>query len=214
MESYTRTELDEFRKKFNEAVESAQSLVNSINSSLASDGFRVNLHVSNKVNLDEVLDNSGLLLDVQSASQVKTETYIQKRDGWWASFTHWMNSDWGVDQHQREVKEFVVDLDKISAAMKKIIGQIFSDFSKRNEHEIIEPLMSKTATFFKDLNTKIDRIRGDLQQGIHDQQKNKAELDILLEYLDQFLNNIVDVTKDCKSLNCDVDHLKNVKVAA
>lgn len=214
LESYTRTELDEFRKKFNEAVESAQSLVNSINSSLASDGFRVNLHVSNKVNLDEVLDNSGLLLDVQSASQVKTETYIQKRDGWWASFTHWMNSDWGVDQHQREVKEFVVDLDKISDAMKKIIDQIFSDFSKRNECEVIEPLKSKTETFFKDLQTKIDSIRGDLQQGIRDQQNDKAELDILLGYLDQFLNNIVDVAKDCKSLNCDVNRLKNAKVAA
>lgn len=206
--------LIKFRDDFDRVAASANNIIAGINSSMAKDGFKVSLKIPKANKLDAVLKNSGLSLNDKLNHKTKTESYSVKKDDWWSGVKNWCNDDWGRETKTRKVDEYVVDMDHIRKFINDGVDKLFATYSVAMKDEITNPLRSEVDIFFIELRKILENIRGNLQQGIRDQQNDKAELDVLSGYLDQFLSNIFDVTKDCEALNNDVDRLKNVKVAA
>lgn len=214
MDGNVKIALEKFRDDFDRVAESANKIITGINSSMAKDGFKVSLKIPNANKLDAVLRNSGLSLNDKLNHKTKTESYSVKKDGWWSGFKNWCNNDWGRETKTRQVDEYVVDMDHIRKFINDGVDKLFATYSVAMRDEITNPLRFEVDIFFMELRKILENIRGNLQQGIRDQQSDKAELDVLSGYLDKFLSNIFDVTKDCEALNHDVDYLKSVKVAA
>lgn len=77
---------------------------------------------------------------------------------------------------------------------------------------IIEPLKSEVDIFFMGLRKTIEDIRGNLQQGIRDQQSGKEEVDALTQCLDRFLDDVPGFTKDTEALGGDIKLLKDASM--
>lgn len=203
-----------FRDDFDKVAKSAKQIIVDINSSMANDGFRISLKLPTTNKLDAIFRIDYFSLDDKLGHKTVTESYTVKKDGLWSGFTNWLNDDWGRESRTREVDEFVIDMPQIRKIVNEGVDKTFGTYSVTMESEITKPLKLEVDAFFVELRATIENIRGNLQQGIRDQQNDRVELEALAKCLDQFLSNIMDVTKDSNALNEDVKFQQRDMVAA
>lgn len=210
------TTLETFLTDFSEIVKSAEKLISGINSDMINEGFNINLKFPDTHKLNAIFRKNDLSLTDKVDHQTRTERYEVKKSGAWGAtarfFGKAFSDSWGYESRTREVDEYIIDVEKIRHFVNSTIDKIFRDYELMMKKTIIEPLKSEVDIFFMGLRKTIEDIRGNLQQGIRDQQSGKEEVDALTQCLDRFLDDVPGFTKDTEALGGDIKLLKDASM--
>lgn len=207
--------LDKFCGDFIEEAEKAKAIISKIDEEMNQDGFKISLKKSKMNGLNSIFRNNKLSLSNEIGHASRTETYWVKQDGLLGSLKRLFSDAWGYDERTRQVDEFIVDIEKIQRLSDESVEDVFNNYAETMRKEIIDPLTSEVNDVFKELKKTIERVSGNLQQGIRDKEtKDKAELDDLKKCLEQFSSGMPTIKADSEALSHDIDHLKGVKVPA
>lgn len=202
-----------FQQNFIDRVqEDAINILKEINFRLDEDGFNVKLKTPKTSALILKFSGSEMLDDMIEARE-KTVTKSRRQSGAWGTVCGWFNSDdWGWENYQSTEEYFEVDLRKIKKKVLEQAQSAFSGFDAAINDYIKVPLNDGIEEFFQELENTVEKIRGDMLQGIRDHEKNKEEKLIFAQQLTAVQKHLPNVLKDTSALKDDVAPLVNCEV--
>lgn len=177
---------------------------------MAADGFSISLAAP--VPRFPSLEIPGAdLLDAMVSEKTKTVTRQRRKSGLWGGVCSFFGtSDWGWESYDDTEGYFEIDMPKIRKSVLNGIDQAFGSFQTSIGEAIQKPLKEDVEVYFGEFRSKIENIRGDLQQGIRDQESSKAEQEALAKRIAQLRKGVPGMLKDGQELSADVKPLLRV----
>jgi hypothetical protein len=203
-------EVNNFINEFSDSADLIKELIKDLSEALNKDGFYLKLRIPT-ANINKIFEYSNFSIEQDITVKTTQETYFEKRDGWWASFTNWLNDDWGKEAKTRNIEEYIIDKTKIKDIVDKKMKSVLTIYKNNIDKEIINPLNSAVDDFFSDMKIILVNIQSDFEQGIKDNQKQQCEKNLLLENISSLLKQSHEAYKDCNDLSIDVSNLKSVR---
>jgi len=131
--------------------------------------------------------------------------YRQRQSGIWGGICKLFNTDdWGWETHSEEIVVYRVDTKEIRKRIKANIQKIFDDLDAVILKKIKAPLDESMEAYFGIFKKRVEKISGDLLQGLRDQEASKVEQEELATRLDDLKKNIEPVLRDSKGLVMDM----------
>lgn len=197
--------MQRFEQTFSEEVISAsEKIIQQTKSTLEKEGF--NLVLSPPKSAVIRLNVTSLdIIEKSIRSKTKTETFSRRKSGVWGTVCKWFGTtDWGWEDYQEEVEYYEVDIKKIRKAALKNVDDILTDLNENIATQIKQPLDESMEVFFSDLKAMIERIRGDLIQGLKDKQLSQEKKGELLKNFKGLKNKAAASKRDSKALRDEV----------
>ena len=182
-------------------------MIEGLSQDLTKQGFSLKLKIPN-TNINKIFEYSDFSIEQDIKVETRYETYWEKRDSWWASFTNWLNDDWGKDEKVRQVEEYIIDKTKIKGIVDIKMRSVLTSYKNKTNEEIINPLNKEVDCFFEEVKKVLIKIQSDFEQGIKDKQKSQNEISDLLTNMNVFLEQTKKASHDSESLLADIDQLK------
>lgn len=202
-----------FQENFIDRVqEDARNILKEINYRLDENGFNVKLKTPKTNSLILKFSGSEMLDDMIEARE-KTVTKSRRQSGAWGTVCDWFNTDdWGWENYQSTEEYFEVDIRKIQRKVLEQAQNAFAGFDVAINDYIKIPLNDGIEEFFQELESAVEKIRGDMLQGIRDHAKNKEEKLIFAQQLSAIQKYLPNVLRDTSALKDDVAPLVNYEV--
>lgn len=192
-----------FKQHFTVDVASkAQNIIDGLNTRLTADGFKIEVKLPDTVSLSLNLSAGEMLANVVSQKE-RSVTRYRRSEGVWGTVCSWFNSsDWGWESYETAEGYYEVDIEKVKKVVSGAIGKVFADLDEVVTQSIKGPLDQGVEMFFSEFIITVEHIRGDLLQGIRDQESSESEqraLGLRLSELKRELPGILADSRDLKS---------------
>lgn len=187
-----------------EVIAASRKIIDQTRTTLEKEGFNISLSIPPSATIR--LNISSLdVIEKSIRSKTKTETYSRRQKGAWGKVCSWFGTtDWGWEEYEEEVEFFEVDIKKIRKTALKNVDSILADLNENIVTQIKQPLDEAMETVFTDLKAMIERIRGDLIQGMKDQQLSQDKKGKLLKSFTGLKNKATSSKKDSGALQKEV----------
>ncbi|VVP39017.1 GTPase Der [Pseudomonas fluorescens] len=202
--------LSGFKENFTLKVTSrAQSIIDDLNHRMSAEGFNIEVKIPDVSSLSLSLNATDTLAGMISRQQQVVTRY--KRDsGAWGTLCGWFNSnDWGWSSYDVTEKFFQVDINLVKGAVSAAINKIFEGLNETIVESIEKPLKDGVDSFFGTFITTVEQIRGDLLQGIRDQEISQTEQKALSKRLSSLKRHVPAILADSRDLKKDTRTLDN-----
>ena len=200
-----------FREDFSKGIDSmVNTIAKTIKERMDDDDFRISLAPA-APRFPSLDISSSDLLDSMVKEKTKTVPRQRRKDGAWGTVCRWFNTDdYGWESYQSTEDYFEIDMPKIKESVLNGIDQAFGNFQTSIAESIQKPLKEDVEAYFSGFKLKIENIRGDLQQGIRDQESSKAEQEALAKCIARLKKGVPGMLKDGQELSADVKPLLRV----
>lgn len=185
----------------------AQSIIDGLNTRLTADGFKVEVKLPDTVSLSLNLAAGEMLSNVVSQKD-RSVTRYRRSEGLWGTVCSWFDSnDWGWESYETTEGYYEVDIGQVKKVVSAAIGKVFSDLDDVVTQSIKEPLDQGVDMFFSEFIITVEHIRGDLLQGIRDQETSRSEKQALAQRLTELKRNVPGILADSRDLKSDAVQL-------
>jgi len=200
--------LDSFEQNFKKKVTgNAQKIVDDLNHRLSTDGFSIELKIPNAKSLRIELNASDALAGMVS-QQSKQVTRYRRETGAWGTICKWFDSnDWGWESYNTTEKFYQVDIRQVKKSVSAAIAKVFDGLNDTIAKSIEAPLNDAVEKFFSAFIETVEQIRGDLLQGIRDQEISQAEQQALSQRLSGLKRHVPAILADSRDLKKDTESL-------
>ncbi len=200
--------LTEFEKNFAmNVILKAQQITDGLNHRMAVDGFSVAVKIPDASSLTLNLNAVDTLTNMVS-QQEKQVTRYRRSSGAWGTVCSWFNSsDWGWDEYKATEQYFEVNINEIKAKISQSISNVFRGLDDTIAKSIEAPLNVTVDSFFAEFIKTVEHIRGDLLQGIRDQESSKTEQEELKQRLTGLTRFVPALLADSMELKDDAKHM-------
>lgn len=197
-----------FKKHFTVDVASrAQNIIDGLNTRLTADGFKIEVKLPDTVSLSLNLAAGEMLSNVVSQKS-RSVTRYRRSEGLWGTVCSWFDSsDWGWESYEASEGYYEVDIEQVKKVVSGAIDKVFSDLANVVTQSIKEPLDHGVETFFGEFIITVEHIRGDLLQGIRDQESSVSEKQALAQRLTELKRNVPGILADSRDLKSDAVQL-------
>lgn len=197
-----------FREDFSKSIDSmVTTIAKTIKERMDEDDFRISL-APPATRFPSLDISSSDLLDSMVKEKTKTVTRQRRKEGAWGTVCRWFKTDdLGWESYEGTEDYFEVDMPKIKESVLNGIDQVFGNFQTSIAESIQKPLTEDVESYFSGFKLKIENIRGDLQQGIRDQESSKDEKEALAKRIAQLRKGVPGMLKDGRELSEDVKPL-------
>lgn len=203
--------LEEFESDFSKnVIPESQKIINEMKHRMKESGFSINLKIPNASSLKINKSGSDILDDlISEKSSLKTKS--RRKSGVWGGICSFFGtSDWGWEDYQVREDYFEIDIQIIKLSVIESVNKIFEGLDKDVIEKIRTPLESNVKVFFDSLKKTVEQIRGDLLQGIRDQESSKVEQEALTKRIAALKKNIPTILSDSSELQKDArQHLSS-----
>lgn len=198
-------EMQAFEQHFKERVtDNAQQIVDELNRRMSAEGFSIGLKVPDTRMLRIDLDAGDVLAGMVSQKS-KQVTRYRRETGLWGKMCGFFNSsDWGWESYNTTEKFFQVDILQVKESVLAAITEVFKGLNTTIATSIEVPLNEAVETFFNAFVITIEQIRGDLLQGMRDQERSQAEQQALGQRLSELRHNVPGMLADSSLLKADI----------
>ena len=152
------------------------------------------------------LESSTFNLDmdsfVDSILEEKTETYksYHFRGGWWGEFVNFLNSSWGYEEYKNEKTIYRIDIEKVKKNMVNHFN-LFGDKVKEGHENYLNTTMKPNIEDrVQELENYLERYRGDLSQGVKDQENHAQYKSQFIDALNLFIDRIQPLEQDTQDI--------------
>lgn len=197
---------EEFELSANHSLLSeSQSILDDLTNRFQNDGFDLSFSLPDVVKVTGFAAECSLSKDGMKVTP-KPVTRLENQPGLWGSVKRGIGGifkvDWGKDEHKINVDVYVIKM----ADLQELAKERLESIKKRWEAALFEnfevPMTEALALFFAEFSSKIEAIRGDLQQGIEDKARSHEEQTVLYK-------SITSVLRPVEGLNLDAVQLKD-----
>ncbi len=172
---------------------------------LGKDGFVMELPIPSTVKLALGFSGADMMEDIVNERQ-KPVTRSRRKSGVWGTVCGWIGTDdWGWEDYQTTEQFYEIDIRKIQDAANRSVDQAVDGLAEAVGVYIKKPLNAGINNFFAGFKESVEQIRGDLMQGIRDQEKSKVEQHELILKLSALKKNVPDILTDSRELKKDVE---------
>lgn len=136
-------------------------------------------------------------------SETSTRTVRKEQSGGWAAFKRaidFFGADWGYDEEEVTEVEFILDEGKMIAHYEQKIESALQALQNHVENDIIKPLQESSHEFFDLVQDNFDQVKQILQNGLEDQQRDKAEVEQIQKALEKLKNIMGNIRQDSLKL--------------
>jgi len=170
-------------------------------------GFSITLDVPNTSMLALTFSGSEALSNLIEA-KTESVTRWKRSEGIWGTVCSWFNTDdWGWETYEATKDVYHVDIRNIRQSIINQIEDTFRGLDQSILFQIKQPLHQGISEFFEAFTTALEQIRGDLSQGLRDQEKSKAEQEDLTQRLRDLKKNMPDLKLDAHGIKHEVERL-------
>lgn len=197
--------MQRFEQSFSDEVISAsETIIQQTRTTLEKEGFSLTLSTPQSAKI--TLNVSSLdIIEKSIRSKTKMEACSRRKNGAWGTVCKWFNtSDWGWEEYEKEVEFFEVDIKKIRKTALKNVDDILADLNENIATQIKHPLDESMECFFADLKVMIERIRGDLIQGLKDNQLSQEKKEQLMKSFKGLKNKASSSKEDSEALRNEI----------
>lgn len=197
-----------FKKHFTVDVASrAQNIIDGLNTRLTADGFKIEVKLPDTVSLSLNLAAGEMLTNVVSQKS-RSVTRYRRSEGLWGTVCSWFDSnDWGWESYEASEGYYEVDIQQVKKVVSGAIDKVFSDLDAVVTQSIKEPLDQGVEMFFSEFIITVEHIRGDLLQGLRDQESSVSEKQALAQRLTELKRNVPGILADSRDLKSDAVQL-------
>ena len=185
----------------------ATKIIQDLEKQLNDSGFQVSIQLPNPGDLTLIHRIDGT---VQDLWEVKTENVTKQRrqSGLWGKICGWFGTDdWGWESYTEKETTYIVNFEDVEQRINDNIDDFFSGFNVEIEKEIEIPTKENIGTFFDQLKSAIETLRGDFVRGIEDKSLDREKKEQLYDVLNSYRYQIPAVHRDCVELRKDVDEM-------
>jgi 50S ribosomal subunit-associated GTPase HflX len=200
--------LQSFKQHFTVDVASkAQGIIDGLNTRLTADGFKIEVKLPDTVTLSLNLAAGEMLSNVVSQKD-RSVTRYRRSEGLWGTVCSWFDSsDWGWESYETTEGYYEIDINQVKKVVAGAIGKVFNDLDAVVTQSIKTPLDQGVEMFFSEFIITVEHIRGDLLQGIRDQETSRSEQQALGRRLSELKRNVPGILADSRDLKSDADQL-------
>ncbi|MBU2964027.1 dynamin family protein [Amphritea sp. 2_MG-2023] len=189
-----------------EIVVQAGEILNEVSDRLGREGFDISLKIPSDVQAKSLglaifSMGSGIREDTKTVTRLKEQG--SAFGGVKRFFGDFFGADWGYDEVKEVIDVYKVSLDDLNTQTQKTIKKQGNNWRYEIEKEVEEPVRAVLGSFFDELEKKVEVVRGDLLQGIHDKEKSQSEQDELLSGLKAIAKNVPGIIEDSEELKGD-----------
>ena len=146
------------------------------------------------------ISHHSFLDNVEDKSEMRVGS--RRQDGYWAGFKNSLNDDWGREDYDYEFTQFEVSLKSIEEQAIVTLNKHADKIKESQTDFLANKLNAQVSEHINNIQSYLDRYRGDLIQGLEDQRKNgekkeqqKIELELLIPQLCHCLEDADDQSK-------------------
>lgn len=192
---------DEFK---NGVVRETKKILDEMKDRLGKDGFVMELPIPSTAKLALGFSGADMMGDIVNERQ-KTVTRSRRQSGAWGKVCSLFGTDdWGWEDYQTTEQFYEIDIRQIQNAANRSIDQAVDGLAEKVSAYIKKPLNDGINDFFAGFKESVEQIRGDLMQGIRDQEKSKIEQHELILKLSTLKKNVPGILTDSRELKKDV----------
>ena len=159
----------------NDVIRETKKILDEMKDRLGEDGFAMELPIPSTTKLALGFSGADMMGDIVNERQ-KTVTRSRRQSGAWGKVCGWFSTDdWGWEDYQTTEQFYEIDIRKIQNAANLSVDQAVDGLAKKVSVYIKKPLNDGISDFFAGFKESVEQIRGDLMQGIRDQEKSKVE---------------------------------------
>ncbi|MDD4929900.1 MAG: dynamin family protein [Gallionella sp.] len=196
----------------NDVVRETEKILSEMKSRFEKDGFAMELRIPNTSKLALGFSGADMLGDIVSERQ-KTVTRNRRQSGAWGKVCGWFSTDdWGWEDYKTTEQFYEIDIRNIQNAANRSVDQAVDGLAEAVGIYIKKPLNDGINDFFAGFKESVEQIRGDLMQGIRDQEKSKVEQHELILKLSALKKNVPDILTDSRELKKDVEQYGTLAV--
>ncbi len=198
----------------NDVVTESKKILGAMKERLGKDGFAMELRIPSAAKL--ALGFSGAdMLDEVIQERTRSETRTRKQKGVMGGVKRMLGGifggdDWGYEDYKVDVNYIEIDIRQIQKTANHSVKQAIDGLADAVGVYIKKPLNAGIDEFFTGFKESVEQIRGDLMQGIRDQEKSKSEQAALIRRLNDLKKNIPVILSDSRELKEDVEHHSGV----
>lgn len=114
------------------------------------------------------------------------------------------DKDWGYEYYNKDVTKHVVDIEKVRKKALKFLESVHVKLHELVDAEIRRPVEAEILTFFGMFEDTVERLRGDMQQGIRDKEMGQKAQQRLLDALREVKKKSDYISIDGQELTTDI----------
>lgn len=136
------------------------------------------------------------VLDNALEEDTITRTYSRVKDDLWSSFINIFSDSWGREEYEEEETIYRIDLEE---AKNNMINQfdLFGEKVKEGHENYLNTTMKpKIEDRVQELENYLERYRGDLIQGVKDQESHAQYKSQFIDELNSFISRIQPLEED------------------
>ncbi len=207
MEASVSKALDLFDSKLKkEIAEESSNILMNISDRLGREGFEISLRVPSDIQARS-LGLGSFSMGEGIHETTKTVTRLREQSGFMGGtkrfFGGLFDTDWGYDEVEEKIDIYKVSLDKLNSQTQQAIEAQGVTWRNEVKTEVEEPIRSLLRHFFDGLQKKVEVVRGDLLQGIDDQEKSEREQTELLKGVKAIAKKVPGIIEDSEGLKDD-----------
>ncbi len=139
------------------------------------------------------------------AKKEKTVTKWRRKSGLWGWICELFDTDdWGWEKYETTEEYFEIDIKHIENKAFGFLEAIFSTLENFVKNYAEGPIESSINDFFSKFREIVEKIKGDIQQGIEDHKLDKAKRENLKSALKDFIKKVSDIIKDVEGVKQDI----------
>jgi hypothetical protein len=190
----------------NDVVTKTEKILSEMKERLGKDGFAMELRIPNTAKLSLGFSGADMLGDIVSERH-KTVTRRRRQSNAWGKVCSWFSTDdWGWEDYQKTETFFEIDIRAIQEAANRSVGKAVDGLADAVGVYIKTPLNATINDFFAGFKASVEKIRGDLMQGIRDQEKSQSEQTGLARRLNDLKKSVPGILTDSRELKNDIEH--------
>jgi GTPase Era involved in 16S rRNA processing len=190
----------------NDVVTKTEKILSEMKERLGKDGFAMELRIPNTAKLSLGFSGADMLGDIVSERH-KTVTRSRRQSNAWGKVCSWFSTDdWGWEDYQKTETFFEIDIRAIQEAANRSVGKAVDGLADAVGVYIKTPLNATINDFFAGFKASVEKIRGDLMQGIRDQEKSQSEQTGLARRLNDLKKSVPGILTDSRELKNDIEH--------
>lgn len=200
----------------NGVVAETEKILAEMKGRLGKDGFAMELRIPSSSKLSLGFSGADMLDDVIQ-DRCRSETRTRKQSGIMGGTKRFFGGifggdDWGYEDYKVDVNYVEIDIRKIQKAANHSVNKSVNGLAEAVAVYIKNPLNAGINDFFSTFKESVEQIRGDLMQGIRDQEKSQAAQASLIRTLKDIKKNVPGVLTDSRELKKDIEQYGKLKV--
>ena len=204
VEQQLDTLLESFESQFKDKIlVQAQEAIQKVNQTLSMGGFDdIQLSLPSHKKLALKTSSAKMMKNIMDVTSYK-ETRSRVKDSKVSKVLNWLSDSWGREDYTVTVKNYTIDMDKVSEEIQKSLEQSQKEIQTALQQEINAPLKQASDQFFKAFKQKIMGLTADIQNSLdakqQSQQNEQDGLEIILAFKNES-QNIQARTQQIKSI--------------